>query len=278
MRAVAQKVANGGGVCNGPAELARLFTGVLRSDVTCLKCRNKSTKLEEFHDVSIDLSKRTPTASQPATPAAGGPPAGGGFGGGAVPTNGGEAEEEAMSYHESLAACLHAFTKSERLSFSERCWCNHCGALQESAKQLSFHRLPSVLCFHLKRFRHSASSKQPSTKVDEFVEFPLHSLNMRPHTAAHVAAAGAGVSGGPPPLEPLPEELYDLFGVAIHHGTISNGHYTAYVQSHAEWFHCDDALVSTPPHAHPQAPRHAHRTTSRTSRPGPRPPAAMPCG
>ena len=115
---------------------------------------------------------------------------------------------------------------------------------------------PNVLCFHLKRFKHSANAKQPSSKIESFVEFPLHSLNMRPHTSAHVTLAqGADAPPTPSPLppapapialasEPTPEQLYDLFGVAVHHGTMDKGHYTAYVRSGADWFHCDDAIVT----------------------------------
>ena len=116
-----------------------------------------------------------------------------------------------------------------------------------------------MLCFHLKRFKHSANSKQPSSKIESFVEFPLHSLNMRPHTSAHVtlpqggdAALPAALPPSPLPAsaqtalasEPSPEQLYDLFGVAVHHGTMDKGHYTAYVRSGADWFHCDDAVVT----------------------------------
>ena len=68
---------------------------------------------------------------------------------------------------------------------------------------------------------------------------------MRPHTSAHICAAASEKGGAPPPpLEPLPEQLYDLFGVAEHHGGMQNGHYTCYVRRQAEWFHCDDALVT----------------------------------
>ena len=67
------------------------------------------------------------------------------------------------------------------------------------------------------------------------VDFPLHSLNMRPHTSRHIDVVGATVEvsngSGAAPLEPAAEELYDLFGVAAHIGGISNGHYTAYVRS-----------------------------------------------
>lgn len=238
------------------ADLAKIFTGVMRSEVTCLQCKKKSTKFEEFNDVSIDLSRA------PSIPA--GAMGGGASGAAGAPAPGdcvaSGAGESVDAYHPSLAACLRAFTRAERLGSTERCWCASCNSLQDSAKQLSFHRLPAVLCFQLKRFRHSAQSKTltSATKIEAFVEFPLHSLNMRPHMSAAVGAgAGAdgpaaapgtnGINGGaadPAPVEPLPEQLYDLFGVAIHHGTMQTGHYTAYVRSQAEWFHCDDALVS----------------------------------
>ena len=84
-------------------------------------------------------------------------------------------------------------------------------------------------------------SRVHHTLADAFVEFPLHSLNMRPHTSAHICATSEGSAA--PPLEPLPEQLYDLFGVAVHHGSMSNGHYTSFIRRQAEWFHCDDALV-----------------------------------
>ena len=69
---------------------------------------------------------------------------------------------------------------------------------------------------------------------------------MRPHTSAQVVGNAPAAAESPADTlhEPLPEQLYDLFGVAIHHGTMQNGHYTAYVRSHAEWYLCDDALVS----------------------------------
>lgn len=216
------QVPGGGGahLLRGGYELQRTFSGTMRSDVTCLACGSKSTKYETFHDVSLDLSRT-----------AGGTPAADGVAGGA-------------QYHASLPACLRSFTRDERMGATERCWCAKCNALQESAKQLSMHRLPNVLCFHLKRFEHSAKSNQASTKIDAYVEFPLSSLNMRPHMSAEVCSASTGAGPGDTPIEPLPEQLYDLFGAAVHHGTIQNGHYTCYVRRGAQWYHCDDAVVS----------------------------------
>ena len=32
--------------------------------------------------------------------------------------------------------------------------------------------------------------------------------------------------------------------MTIHHGSMTNGHYTAYVRHLSNWFHCDDALIT----------------------------------
>ena len=45
------------------------------------------------------------------------------------------------------------------------------------------------------------------------------------------------------PSRPYPEYLYDLFGIAVHHGGMQNGHYTSFVRQQASWYHCDDACV-----------------------------------
>ena len=98
-------------------DLQTIFSGQLRSQVKCARCGHTSTKLEDFHDVSLDIDGR---GADVATP-------------------------------DSLDACLRSFTREERLG--EQNWCAGCGALQDATKQLSFQRLPHVLCLHLKRFK-----------------------------------------------------------------------------------------------------------------------------
>ena len=183
-------------------ELLGVFSGQLRSEVTCGVCGVTSTKHEDFSDISLNLA----------------PPA--------------QADRR-----QSLLTCLRSFTREEQLGTTERCWCEQCDALQDSSKRLSIEKLPNVLCFHLKRFEHGAGQ---GSKIDAFVEFPLHSLNMYDHSSAHLCEQARDE----PPAQPPPEYLYDLFGVAVHHGSIQNGHYTAFVRRHASWFHCDDAVVT----------------------------------
>jgi len=165
-------------------EMSSIFAGVLRSEVRCEVCGHRSTKLEDFFDISLELGR----GSSPTAPGASGPAAGGG---GAAGTSGGDAE--------SLEACLRAFTTEEQLLSEERCWCSSCAALQDASKQMSIERLPNVLCLQLKRFRQESRGKQTS-KMDSFVQFPLASLNMYRYTSAFLTARdGKGRKTPTPP-------------------------------------------------------------------------------
>ena len=205
------------------ADLQAIFNGTMRSDVICAKCGGRSTKFEDFTDISLDLPSSTTTT-----------------------TEGGAVSSSVVADGCSVEGCLRSFTRVEQLGSNEQCFCATCGGLQDSAKQLSIHKLPRVLCVHMKRFKQSDYNKSnpgksTSSKLDGLVEFPLHSLDMSPHTAAHICTGAADL----PAL--APSRLYDLFGVTVHHGTMQNGHYTAYVRHQASWFHCDDASISRVP-------------------------------
>ncbi|KAL1523305.1 hypothetical protein AB1Y20_018251 [Prymnesium parvum] len=201
-------------VASSSSDLQAVFHGSMRSDVICARCGGRSTTMEDFTDISLDLPLSTTASS----------------------------EGSCVAKDCSLEQCLHSFTRVEQLGADERCTCTSCGGLQDSAKQLSIHKLPHVLCVHLKRFKGDYKSNQgKSSKLDGVVKFPLHSLDMSPHTAAHICADNAASK------ELIASNLYDLFGAAVHHGTMQNGHYTAYVRHQAHWFHCDDSCIYAVP-------------------------------
>ena len=77
-----------------------------------------------------------------------------------------------------------------------------------------------------------------ASKIDTHVSFPLHSVNMLPHTSAALAHERART-----PAEPAAEHLYDLFGAVVHRGGMRNGHYPAFVRHATDWFQCDDGCV-----------------------------------
>jgi len=92
--------------------------------------------------------------------------------------------------------------------------------------QLSLKKLPVVLCFHLKRFEHTADA---SSKIDTFVKFP-ESLDLKQYLSHHIEAAAAGTEAADAAPSVQDNYEYSLFSVVNHHGTLSNGHYTCFVK------------------------------------------------
>ncbi|KAH9945764.1 cysteine proteinase [Amylocystis lapponica] len=183
------------------------FQGQFRSRLECLTCHKTSTTYNTFMYLSLPIpSGRSATKV-------------------------------------TLEQCLDAFVKEEVMEKSDAWNCPHCKALRKATKRLSLSRLPPVLLIHLKRF----SVKGHFTdKIETFVDFPLRGLDLTNYMPPPLPP---GVSGGShvsrdDPLSQAPPYRYDLYGVTNHFGTLSSGHYTAFVGSRGSWLYCDDSRVS----------------------------------
>ncbi|TFY51303.1 hypothetical protein EVJ58_g10640 [Rhodofomes roseus] len=145
--------------------------------------------------------------------------------------------------HVSLNSCLDAFVKEEVMEKSDAWHCPHCKAMRKATKTLSLSRLPPVLMIHLKRF----SSKGHFTdKVETFVDYPLKNLdltNYMPPPLPPGVHNGQQLSRDDPRAQ-IPPYKYDLYGVTNHFGTLSSGHYTAFISSRGGWLYCDDSRIS----------------------------------
>ncbi|PCH36402.1 cysteine proteinase [Wolfiporia cocos MD-104 SS10] len=143
----------------------------------------------------------------------------------------------------SLYHCLDAFVKEEVMEKSDAWNCPYCKTLRKATKNLSLSRLPPVLMIHLKRF----SSKGHFTdKIESFVDYPLKGLELTNYMPPPLPP---GVSGGQQmprddPRAQIPPYRYDLYGVTNHFGTLSSGHYTAFIASRGGWLYCDDSRIS----------------------------------
>lgn len=89
------------------------FSGVLRSDVTCAQCGSVSSAYDPFFDLSLSMDKM---------------------------------EGDQLS----IKSFLDKFTHKEHLTQDEQAKCEKCGTHQDCFKQLLIHRIPNVLCIHLK--------------------------------------------------------------------------------------------------------------------------------
>lgn len=181
------------------------FGGLLKSTVTCSSCKNTTTALDPFMDLSLDIRNTATIAKKQKVKM----------------TNGAAVAKDGSPMD--LAECLDRFTSTETLS-SDSYHCRKCSSSQAATKKLSLSRLPPVVPIHLKRFSHSKSSSQ-SSKVDTRIRFPL-SLDLTPYTASSSAKSKEGkLANGVSKTNESnfdasdsPKPVYELSSVIVHKG------------------------------------------------------------
>ncbi|KAL3630083.1 hypothetical protein CASFOL_023067 [Castilleja foliolosa] len=129
----------------------------------------------------------------------------------------------------SLFSCLDAFLKEEPLGPDDMWYCPRCKEHRQASKKLDLWRLPDILVFHLKRFSFSRWLKN---KLDTFVNFPIHNLDLSKYLKSVGPTDGSNV--------------YELYAISNHYGGLAGGHYSAYCKLIDEnrWYHFNDAHVS----------------------------------
>jgi len=139
---------------------------------------------------------------------------------------------------------LEAFVREEIMEKTDAWNCPHCKTLRKATKQLSLSRMPPVLLIHLKRF----SIAGPFTdKLETPVEYPVKSLNLTsymPPASEHQHELHSPILPTTDPRRQEPPYIYDLYGVTNHFGSLSSGHYTAFIASKGGWLYCDDSQIS----------------------------------
>lgn len=130
----------------------------------------------------------------------------------------------------SLFSCLDAFLKEEPLGPDDMWYCPGCKEHRQATKKLDLWRLPDIIVFHLKRFSYSRFLKN---KLDTFVNFPIHDLDLSKFVKSEDTSGGSNV--------------YELYAISNHYGGLGGGHYSAYaklVEEEDRWYHFDDAHVT----------------------------------
>ena len=124
-----------------------------------------------------------------------------------------------------LYDCLDQYVSPEILE-NENAWFNEKTQQKENVfKQLAFWNFPKILIITFKRF---SSSGVRLCKTMEFVEFPLHGLELSKYVKGYNAS----------------KYTYDLYGVCNHIGNVTGGHYTSFVKTKEnQWFHCNDEHI-----------------------------------
>ncbi|CAO3696223.1 unnamed protein product [Rhizopus stolonifer] len=136
-----------------------------------------------------------------------------------------------------LYQCLDFFVKEEVLEKEDAWFCPQCKKKRKATKQLTLSRLPDVLLIHLKRFSADGLFKN---KLDTMVKYPTRGFDLHGYVSKFI-----------PPKQSSAQDrassTYDLYAVSNHYGSLSGGHYTAYVKDgHRDvWHYFDDSKFST---------------------------------
>lgn len=184
-----------------------VFGGTLQSEVRCLNCSTESKKHDPFLDLSLDIPDKFQLSRKYKDNEGGIPPC-------------------------NISDCLTSFIEVEELAETELYYCSTCKSKQRSTKRFWIHRLPNVLCLHLKRFRWHNFFR---TKIDTNITFPVTALDMSQYVLSNLHDTRRSGSGS---------NLYDLAAVIVHHGSgAGSGHYTAFAVNDGQWFHFNDSTV-----------------------------------
>ncbi|ELP94727.1 hypothetical protein EIN_340650 [Entamoeba invadens IP1] len=124
--------------------------------------------------------------------------------------------------------CFALFTSPEELGIENGWFCPHCKAMQVAKKRIVIDSLPIYLIVHLNRFTEVAGSW--SKRMTD-VKYPLKGFSIQKYLDSSVKCDE--------------NDVYDLFGVINHNGTLVAGHYTAMCTSQdGRWLKFDDKTVS----------------------------------
>ncbi|GFS44516.1 ubiquitin-specific protease 9 [Actinidia rufa] len=121
------------------------------------------------------------------------------------------------------ASYLKDLPEEEPLGPDDMWYCPRCKEHRQATKKLDLWRLPDILVFHLKRFSYSRYLKN---KLDTFVNFPIHDLDLSKYVKFKDALG-----------QPY---VYELYAISNHYGGLGEGT-TLLMPS---WYHFDDSHVS----------------------------------
>ena len=117
------------------SRISELFGGMLRSEVCCSVCSDKSIVYIPFLDIALPIPERIQRPYHNDSP------------------------------YFSLIGCLNMITAKEILDGEERPYCNKCMGLTKSTKLMSIAELPKFLVIQLKRFSFNPVRTKLSTPV-----------------------------------------------------------------------------------------------------------------
>ncbi|OWF40886.1 probable ubiquitin carboxyl-terminal hydrolase FAF-X isoform X2 [Mizuhopecten yessoensis] len=148
--------------------------------------------------------------------------------------------------HQNLLESLEQYVKGDLLEGANAYKCEKCNKKVDTVKRLVIKKLPKVLAIQLKRFDYDWE-RESAIKFNDYFEFPRE-IDMEPYTVQGLAKIEGEIIDDDFDTKPQSTK-YKLFGVVVHSGQASGGHYYSYVLHRGEdnqvkWYKFDDGDVS----------------------------------
>ncbi|VDN53718.1 unnamed protein product [Dracunculus medinensis] len=124
----------------------------------------------------------------------------------------------------SIHKLIDWYIKEEMLQDQNRVFCSKCGKLECARKKMDLCRMPRYLFIHLNRFQ---NRRNLARKVNIEVDIPVQAMDLSGKILVGTQS----------------ECVYDLVSVIHHSGSLSYGHYWAWVHKNNSWFNCDDSNI-----------------------------------
>ncbi|RNA29117.1 ubiquitin carboxyl-terminal hydrolase 2-like isoform X2 [Brachionus plicatilis] len=131
-----------------------------------------------------------------------------------------------------LDDCIKLFMSEEILDGDNKPVCSNCKEKRRCAKRYSIEKPPKILVIHLKRFLKARFNN----KINLPVEYPIDGLDISKHLSSNIDFASS---------QNNTRCIYDLYGISLHSGTESSGHYVAYCKNpfNKKWYYFNDQSV-----------------------------------
>ena len=140
-----------------------------------------------------------------------------------------------------LDDCIKLFMAEEILDGENRPTCSKCKEKRRCTKRYTIEKLPKILVIHLKRFL----KVRFNNKINLNVDYPIESLDMSKYLSNSIDPFNSSDSQeNQVQLQKNTECLYDLYGISLHSGTESSGHYIAYSKHpyNKKWYCFNDSM------------------------------------
>lgn len=126
-----------------------------------------------------------------------------------------------------LEQCLLNFTKDEDLKDKDQFKCNNCNKLVDAVKKNYIWESPEFLIIQLKRFRTTMAGY--TTKLKSTVKYPITDLSLEHNYCPYYTH----------------NNVYDLYGVVQHSGSLYSGHYVAFTKNpfNNNWYEYNDEKI-----------------------------------